>query len=398
MGFVAILLAWDVGLSVAHADDCLAQPNSSAPEGNHWYYHTDRATQRKCWYLRALDQPAQHPAAQTTSEATPTNPIPLEKPATASGGAPTSAAPGANTPPMPHIKMLTVVSSGTTDKLVQQRAKQRNTTSITAAPAPEESAFQTGQTGYQANEPARPAAVVWPDPPTPAMATAQDPIATPIAAPTEATPTGSVQSPSDAKASADDAQDTAQAGAPSNSAGGAKASVVSEPVEMSLVAALGLVVAGFLFRIAMTARRRRIFIVRPESHWLDYRNEHELRDEQQHAEPVHQREELIDDYIDRPEPRCMDDRNEHKLRDRQKPSGSVWQWNKKPIHDLQRSLIPAPSDYRPRRPFRNDYESQEDPQRRDRDSDVVNEISKPEDMLEQLRRDLDQLLRSPKVA
>jgi hypothetical protein len=128
----------------------------------------------------------------------------------------------------------------------------------------------------------------------------------------------------------------------------------------------------------MTARRRRIFIVRPESHWLDYRNEHELRDEQQHAGPVHQREELIDDYIDRPEPRCMDDRNGHKLRDRQQPSGSVW--------------------HRPRRPFRNDYESQEDPQRKDRDSDVVNEISEPEDMLGQLRRDLDRLLRSPKVA
>jgi hypothetical protein len=279
---------------------------------------------------------------------------------------------------MPHIKMLTVVSSGTTDKLVQQRAKQRNTTSITAAPAPEESAFQTDQSGDQATEPARAAAIVWPDPPTPPVATAQDPIATPIAAPTEATPTGSVQTTLNARASADDAQDTAQAGAPSNSAGGAKASVVSDPVEMFLVAALGLVVAGFLFRIAMTARRRRIFIVRPDSHWLDYRNEHELRDELQHAGSVHQREELIDDYIDRPEPRCMDDRNEHKLRDRQQPSGSVW--------------------HRPRRPFRNDYESQEDPQRRDRDSDVVNEISEPEDMLEQLRRDIDRLLRSPKVA
>lgn len=378
MGFVAILLAWDVGLSAARADDCLPQPNSRAPEGNHWYYHMDRATQRKCWYLRALDQPAQHPAAQTTSEAAPTNPIPLGEPATASGGASTSAAPGANTPPMPHIKMLTVVSSGATDKLVQQRATQRNTTSITAAPAPEESAFQTDQTGDQANEPARAAAVVWPDPPTPAMATAQDPIATPIAAPTEAAPTGSVQTTLNARASADDAQDTAQAGVSTNSASRAKASVVSDPVEMFLVAALGLVVAGFLFRIAMTARRRRIFIVRPDSHWLDYRNEHELRDEQQHAGPVHQREELIDDYIDRPEPRCMDDRNEHKLRDRHQPSGSVW--------------------HGPRRPFRNDYKSQEDPQRRDRDSDVVNEISEPEDMLEQLRRDLDRLLRSPKVA
>lgn len=230
--------------------------------------------------------------------------------------------------------MLTVVSSGATDQLVQQRAKQRKTTSITAASAPEESTFQTVD---QANEPARAAAIVWPDPPTPAMATAQSPIATPIAAPIEATPTESVQPPSVARATGDYAQDSAQAGAPTNSAGGAKALVVSEPVEMSLVAALGLVVAGFLFRIAMTARRRRIFIVRPESYWLDYRNEHELCDEQQHTGPVHQREELIDDFIDQPEPRCMDERNEHKLRDRQQPSGSVWQWNKKRIHDLQGS-------------------------------------------------------------
>src|SRR5260370_5084698 len=138
MGFVAMLLAWGVGPRAVRADDCLAQPNSSAPEGNHWYYHTDRASQRKCWYLRALDQPAQHPVAQTTSQATPTNPVSLEKPATASGGAPMSVTPGAGSPPLPHIKMLTVVSSGATDKLVQQGAKQRNTTSITAAPTPEE--------------------------------------------------------------------------------------------------------------------------------------------------------------------------------------------------------------------------------------------------------------------
>jgi hypothetical protein len=37
---------------------------------------------------------------------------------------------------------------------------------------------------------------------------------------------------------------------------------MSEPVEMSLVAALGLVMAGFLFRIAKiaSARRRRIIV------------------------------------------------------------------------------------------------------------------------------------------
>src|SRR5262249_55858126 len=157
-------------------------PSSSAPDGSHWYYHTDRATQRKCWYLRPPDQPAQYSAAQSTSDEAPTDSIPLEAPATASGSAPTSVTPGAGTPPPPHIKMLSVVNSGATDKVVQQRAKQQNSTSITAASAPEES---TSQTGVQATELARAAAIVWRDPLTP-MTTAQDPVANPTAAPTEA--------------------------------------------------------------------------------------------------------------------------------------------------------------------------------------------------------------------
>jgi hypothetical protein len=394
MGLVAMLFAWHVGPRTARADDCLAQPNSSASAGTRWYYHTDRATQRKCWYLRAPDQPAQEPAAQTTSKTTVTSPIPLEKPATVSGAAPMSVTPDAGTPPQPHIKMLSVVSSGATDKLNQQSAKRQNTTSITAASAPEEN---TSQTGVQATEPARGAAIVWPDPPTPPIATVQDPITTLTSAPTESAPTESVQPASRVRASAHDAEDTTQAGAPTNSAAEARASLLSEPVEMSLFAAFGLVVAGFLFRIAMTARRRRIFIVRPESDWLDYRNEHELRDEQQPAGPVHQRKEFINVFIDRPEPGCMDDRNEHKLRDRQQPSGQSGN-GRSPSRTYRDSLIPAASDYSPHRPFQNDYGSQQNPQRRDCDPDVADEISKPEDMFEQLRRDLDRLLRSPKVA
>jgi hypothetical protein len=32
-------------------DECLAAPNSSSPPGSHWYYHLERPSQRKCWYL-----------------------------------------------------------------------------------------------------------------------------------------------------------------------------------------------------------------------------------------------------------------------------------------------------------------------------------------------------------
>ena len=355
MGFVATLLAWDAEPRTARADDCLAQPSSSAPEGSHWYYHTDRATQRKCWYLRAPDQPVQQSAAQSTSHAATTDSVPLEKPATVLGGAPTSVTPGTGTPSPPHIKMLSVVNSGATDKLVEQRAKQQNTPSITAASAPEESTFQTG---IQATEPARAAATAWPYLPTSPMTTAQDPVANPTAAPTEVAPTESVQPASVVNASADDAEPIGQAGASANSAGGAKASAVSEPVKMSLVAALGLMVAGFLFRFAM-ARRRRIIIDQSQLHW-------------------------------------MDDRDTHELRNRQQRSGSLHQWNEL-SHDLH-PLVPTAGDYRPGRPLQKDYQSQENPQRNNRDSDVVDKISKRDDMFEQLRRDLDRILQSPKVA
>jgi hypothetical protein len=33
------------------ADDCIAKPKGVAPAGQHWYYRSDRATKRQCWYL-----------------------------------------------------------------------------------------------------------------------------------------------------------------------------------------------------------------------------------------------------------------------------------------------------------------------------------------------------------
>jgi hypothetical protein len=165
---------------------------------------------------------------------------------------------------------------------------------------------------------------------------------------------------------------------------------------MFLVAALGLVVAGSLFRIAMKiagARRRRIIVDRPQSHWVD--------DEQQYAEADNQPEELIDElideFIDRPESDLMDDRNEHELRDGEQRSGLVHQ-GAKLIDGLKGSVLLTASDDTPRHLFRNGGELQEDAQRRDRKPDVADEISKREDTLKQLKRDLNRLLQAPTVA
>lgn len=53
----------------AAAADCLVEPNSAAPENSHWYYRTDKTTQRKCWYLRAINDAPQQESLKTAQAA-----------------------------------------------------------------------------------------------------------------------------------------------------------------------------------------------------------------------------------------------------------------------------------------------------------------------------------------
>jgi hypothetical protein len=46
------------------AETCLAAPQGTAPQGSHWYYRLDRATQRKCWRLVKLDGQPRRTAKQ----------------------------------------------------------------------------------------------------------------------------------------------------------------------------------------------------------------------------------------------------------------------------------------------------------------------------------------------
>lgn len=68
------------------ADTCLSAPKGTAPAGSHWFYHLDRSTQKKCWYLgdaknrvvaktaAAQQQPAATPAPDNTAAADATPP------------------------------------------------------------------------------------------------------------------------------------------------------------------------------------------------------------------------------------------------------------------------------------------------------------------------------------
>jgi hypothetical protein len=51
-GITIALAAVNVTVNPSRAgDDCLAGPNTAAPQGSHWYYRLDRLTHRQCWYL-----------------------------------------------------------------------------------------------------------------------------------------------------------------------------------------------------------------------------------------------------------------------------------------------------------------------------------------------------------
>ena len=62
----------------ASTDNCLASPNSLAPDGSHWFYRVDLQSAVKCWYLRVTGQTEQKAA-------------PREKPATAARATPPNA-------------------------------------------------------------------------------------------------------------------------------------------------------------------------------------------------------------------------------------------------------------------------------------------------------------------
>lgn len=47
------------------ADECIVKPNAEPPQGQHWYYRTDRGSNRQCWYLGPERDGIRNTAAET---------------------------------------------------------------------------------------------------------------------------------------------------------------------------------------------------------------------------------------------------------------------------------------------------------------------------------------------
>jgi hypothetical protein len=273
IGLVAALLMSGVGVTVpARAEDCLAAPNSPAPQGTHWYYRLDWATQRKCWYTRAPAQPVQQAAAPATlarvtpshSKPAPSGPIP------ATDGDPMSVSPGDSPPPSPHVKILSVKPTSaqeitaTSDKLAQRSVNEGDAApSMIEAPAPQ--ASTSSQTSAQAAGPAPVPPVTWPDAP-PAVAAVQ--AQTPVAIPTDA--------PADAVSI--DAERIARGG-------------TGMPMIIFPSLALVLMVVGVLSMKIAAARRRRTVMDHAEPDGPFDQRQHERRDNYDQRGSVHERRE-----------------------------------------------------------------------------------------------------------
>ena len=260
-------------VDVARADDCLAAPNSPAPQGSHWYYRMDWAKQRKCWYLRAPGQPSQQAAAQVEPEAAPSALVPAPSIATpvaaAPVGAANSATPGDGAPSSPRVKMLSVkrqpaptIRATTNEPLRRNAPEESAAPSVSPTVAPQEDAAQTG-VRTPASAPA--AATVWPDPPLAIAA----PAARNSIAVSDDAGDGSFRRRADALISPD-SQNIRQHAAAAGAA--LRQSPPATPAEMLLPVALGLAAAALLSRLIMklaAARREPIVTYYAESDWID---------------------------------------------------------------------------------------------------------------------------------
>jgi hypothetical protein len=115
--------ATGISIDSARADTCLAAPKTAAPGGQHWYFHIDRSTRRKCWYLHAAGQlrhraalrhhavaaadAEAEPAPETQSAAAPAAALAAPAPSTAMP-APMPGNGVGGTPPAPHVTVLAV--------------------------------------------------------------------------------------------------------------------------------------------------------------------------------------------------------------------------------------------------------------------------------------------------
>ena len=216
-----------VSFDLAHAGDCLPAPNSPAPKGSHWYYHLNRATQQKCWYVRSSEtQQPQHTTAQTTAADTAV-------PSTSAGQTDSTADRDIRGPSRPVETSTKAIQDPVSNTTPNNSASQIAPREVTIPPASQERT--SSGPGVEATTPT---AVVWPDPPptAPAIKVRE----------ADAMPTDAALDPVSVSGNTDNA-------APN----GDRTSKFEIPIIVFPALAIGLVVIGFGTRLVRKAGAHR---------------------------------------------------------------------------------------------------------------------------------------------
>jgi hypothetical protein len=82
------------------ADDCLSQPSGAPPQGSHWYYRTDRSTNRRCWRLAPKREDAKE-----AREVAPAQPQPASRPMPEPKAEPPAEPVVRTATPLPYVPM-----------------------------------------------------------------------------------------------------------------------------------------------------------------------------------------------------------------------------------------------------------------------------------------------------
>jgi hypothetical protein len=240
VALAAVTLSASAG-SAAPTETCLATPNSTAPDGSHWYFRTDRTTQRKCWYLAAQGHKVHRITRSEPADEEPAaRPARSKRESGTESSAVQAAAPQAPVPREdPQERMQRFVFGA-------------------AAQAGEPAAERTPQLAAEASPVATAGVLPWP-------AASQPALNSDVADAAADTPAAAAVAPSEAQDSAPAARSTSQVAA----ATAADPAPVT-PLQMLLLFVAALAIAGSLlhtiFKLAL-ARRHRVYVDRREGEW-----------------------------------------------------------------------------------------------------------------------------------
>lgn len=259
----------------AYAKECLTAPKAQTPKGGHWYYRTDRVLNRKCWYLRVADQPAQPKADATQPNAAPvTDAAPAPPPpAKQSADSVWSAAPAG-----PQTAVIGSATTGSAPNATPTPQAEAASDATPIAPANPVSVWPQ-QTGQPADTTSA-AATVSRDQPQSAESSKA---ATPAVPPRDAGPEtiGASAAPPATVGAANTAA-THPAAAPAANANPGKTINPAEtafasattPLGILLIVALALALSGILYRILpkmLALRGPRVILDRSGYEWDQHR-------------------------------------------------------------------------------------------------------------------------------